>query len=457
MMGLIKGFAEGTSDRITKEREEEKTLIANRFKMAAINKKQREEEDKVKKEAAKARNEQINTLLPGASLEQRLALMSNETMFNLAIENKDVLADKEKLDEFIVINKEKIPANFKTVQDYINSLTSKPQGPSKMPEMQTREVFFSRVSPDQRQMDAMASQYGSSAADLLAYEGVTEAEAMPSFGSVNLDVIKTPKKLATQIEELRTSLVDASPEEQVAITSKIEELVAFQNVGQSPKTLKEEADRISVRLLKATGEEKAKLQSELNRVNNNIRSNAEAQAQEKDRAATTGGKPLTFNETLKMVEQAQVSSLSKQLGMDVIKQGKMIETVTDPDGTTRERIRAPRAGDAPEITRVAEQGAVDYLKATGHIKPDGSLTNYALNILTAKGIDPNKVTPAAPAAPATPATPAAPAAPATAETPAELSPEEEQAMALAWAEANPTDPRAAAVKEKIKNTSPGIK
>lgn len=209
MMGLIKGFAEGTSDRITKEREEEKTLIANRFKMAAINKKQREEEDKVKKEAAKARNEQINTLLPGASLEQRLALMSNETMFNLAIENKDVLADKEKLDEFIVINKEKIPANFKTVQDYINSLTSKPQGPSKMPEMQTREVFFSRVSPDQKQMDAMASQYGSSAADLLAYEGVSEAEAMPSFGSVNIDVLKKNKSIKDRLSETSVAYADA--------------------------------------------------------------------------------------------------------------------------------------------------------------------------------------------------------------------------------------------------------
>ena len=44
MMGLIQGFAQGTSDRITREREEEKTLIANRLKMAALNKKQREEE-----------------------------------------------------------------------------------------------------------------------------------------------------------------------------------------------------------------------------------------------------------------------------------------------------------------------------------------------------------------------------------------------------------------------------
>jgi hypothetical protein len=61
LVGLITGFAKGTSERITEERAEEKTLIANRFKMAAINKKQRDLEDQAKKEKAEERNAQINT------------------------------------------------------------------------------------------------------------------------------------------------------------------------------------------------------------------------------------------------------------------------------------------------------------------------------------------------------------------------------------------------------------
>lgn len=63
MMGLLTGFAKGTAQRIDDEREEEKTLIANRLKMAAINKKKRQEEDKAKVELARQRDQQINTFL----------------------------------------------------------------------------------------------------------------------------------------------------------------------------------------------------------------------------------------------------------------------------------------------------------------------------------------------------------------------------------------------------------
>ena len=63
LMGLITGFAQGTSDRITEERLEEKTLLANRFKLAAANKKQRDVEDKEKKVIAQRRNDQIPSLL----------------------------------------------------------------------------------------------------------------------------------------------------------------------------------------------------------------------------------------------------------------------------------------------------------------------------------------------------------------------------------------------------------
>ena len=213
LMGLITGFAQGTSDRITEERLEEKTLLANRFKLAAANKKQRDIEDKEKKETASQRNSQINTFFAGASLEQRLALMSNETMFNLAIENKDTLAgpaNQSKLNEFIVLKADEIPKDYKVAQDYVTSLKSVPQGEAKMPEMQAREVFFSRVTPDQREMDGMAAAFGtSSAAELLAYENMPDATASPVFGSVNLDVLKKKPGIDDRLKAAGTVYTDA--------------------------------------------------------------------------------------------------------------------------------------------------------------------------------------------------------------------------------------------------------
>ena len=411
LMGLITGFAKGTSDRITEERADEKSQLSNRFKMAAINKKQRDIEDQAKKEKAEERNDQINTFYAGASLAQRLAMMSNETMFNLAIENKEALsgeANKEKLDKFIVVNEDKIPKNWKTVQDYIASLKSAPQAAATMQDEQTREVFGFRVTPNQAEMDGIASQFGSTAAELRAYENMPAASSSPVLGSVNLDVLKTPEKLGDRIEKARQSLVGATPEEAAAIKSNIEELVAFQNVGLSPKTLTADADRIAMLLKNATGQEEVALKAELAKVNGLIRSNGAAQAQEKDRATEFGGKALTFNETLKLVEMAQVSSLSKSFGLNVLKEGKMIEVVTESDGSTREKTRSPRAGDAKEFTIVSDKAAIDYLTQTGHIRPDGSMSDYAKNILIAKGINlgaqptptEEKVDPAAPAAPA---------------------------------------------------------
>lgn len=209
MMGLIKGFAQGTSARIDEERAEEKTLIANRLKMAALNKKQREEEATTKKEAAKARLDQVQTLFPGASLEQQLALISNESMFEIAVEQKKKTGDLN-LDEFIVVNKDKIPANFKTAQDYVNSITARPKGEAKMPEMQTREVFFSKVTPDEKQIEAMASQYGSKAADLFAYEDATTPITAPVFGSVNLESLKKKKTIDDRMVEADILYADAA-------------------------------------------------------------------------------------------------------------------------------------------------------------------------------------------------------------------------------------------------------
>ena len=209
------------------------------------------------------------------------------------------------------------------------------------------------------------------------------------MGSLDAAALKAPKKLDARIEDLRTQLADVPEEEKGVIKARIEELVSYQKVGQDPKTLTEEANRVSVRLLRASAEEKPALEEELKTINARIRSNAEAQAQEKDRATAKGMKPLTFAETRKAVETAQVISLESTLGLDAIKEGKLIEEYKDENGETQTRIRRINAKDLPEIQAIARKAALDHLKINGHIRQDGTLTDYAREILSMQGyIDP---------------------------------------------------------------------
>ena len=417
LMGLITGFAKGTSDRITEERADEKSQLSNRFKMAAINKKQRDIEDQAKKEKAEERNDQINTFYAGASLAQRLAMMSNETMFNLAIENKEALsgeANKEKLDKFIVVNEDKIPKNWKTVQDYIASLKSAPQAAATMQDEQTREVFGFRVTPNQAEMDGIASQFGSTAAELQAYENMPAASSSPVLGSVNLDVLKTPEKLGDQIEEARQSLVGATPEEAVALKAKIEELIVHQNVGLSPKTLAADAERISLRMKNATGTELANLKAELSKVNGLIRSNTEAQKEAKQ----AGGDDLTFAQRKTAVQDAQISAIESMTGLNQVQKDRLVEKYKDSvTGEERTRMVKLKPTDLPIIWKIAKESALQAIKDLGQIKPDGTYTQEAIGILVGLGLYRNgkivegptvegptvedpKVDPAAPAAPA---------------------------------------------------------
>ena len=386
-LGLLSGFAKGTSERIDQEREEEKTLINNRLRMAAANKLKREEENKAKKEAAMERKGQIDSLFPGASLEQQLALMSNDTIFNTAVKNASTLQEEGKLDSFIVVNKDKIPANFKTVQDYVDSLLAVPKE-AKMPEMPDKEVFFAKTSPTQAQMESLASQYGGTAAELLAYENLPSAEMAPIIGSMNLEVLKSPKDLDEQIKDIDMKAADPniSAEERTALNERKTFLIAQQNYGQEPSTLQEEANRISLKLLKATGAEAAALKEQLNKVNNQIRSNAAAQEQEKDRADKFGDKPLTYSEIRKMVESAQVAALESAKGLDAVTKGKLVEEYTDEDGEKRIRIRKLKATDLPEIASIARKAAISALRINGHIDEKGNMTRYARGVLTGLGL-----------------------------------------------------------------------
>jgi hypothetical protein len=386
LTGFISGYAKGATKRIDDEREKEETALSNRFKLAAVNKMTREKEANELKGLYAERIKNFNAAYPEAAEEEVLAAISTETSYNTLMDayNK---GSPLNLKEHLVLNKDNIPEGFTTARSYLDKVIT-PQVTRGSASDQTRYVMGADVSPSEKARARAASQYGASADELESYAQSSGAVPdLPVFGSVKNT---TPKKLDARIEDLRTQLADAAEEEKGVIKARIEELVGYQKVGQDPKTLTEEANRVSVRLLRASAEEKPALEEELKTINARIRSNAEAQAQEKDRATAKGMKPLTFAETRKAVETAQVMALENKLGLDAIKKGKLVEEYKDEvTGEIHTKVRGINAKDLPEIQAIARKAALDHLKINGHIRQDGTLTDYAREILSMQGyIDP---------------------------------------------------------------------
>jgi hypothetical protein len=391
LMGLVSGFAEGASERIDDEREKEETALANRFKLAAVNKMTREKEANELKGLYAERIKNFNAAYPEAEEAEVIAAVSTESNYTNLMDAYKAGTPVD-LKKHLYVNRDLIPEDFKDSLSYINKqIAPRFASADAAAAEQSRSVFGATVTPDEKTKETYASQYGASAADLERYsrDTVTVAD-LPAMGSLDAAALKAPKKLDARIEDLRTQLDDATEEEKGVIKARIEELVGYQKVGQDPKTLTEEANRVSVRLLRASAEEKPALEEELKTINARIRSNAEAQAQEKDRATAKGMKPLTFAETRKAVETAQVMALENTLGLDAIKQGKLVEEYKDEDtGEIRTKVRGINAKDLPEIQAIARKAALDHLKINGHIRQDGTLTDYATVILSMQGyIDP---------------------------------------------------------------------
>ena len=459
-MGLLTGFLKGTSERIDREREEEEALISNRFKMAAINKKQREEEAGALKEAAKARLDQVNTLFPGASLEQRLALISNETMFSLAVKNADTLADKEKLDSFIVINKDKIPTTFKTAQDYINSITAKPAGEMKMPEQQTREVFFANVTPSVGRQQKIAQQFGTSAEELYAYEGLTSPIEASVFGSVNLEVLKKDKTIDTRMTEASTAYADAV----TTYGKDSPEAAAAKTAYTDLKTMKEELDpdeanwasyvgKLKLAILTAkTPEDKAAAEKEYDKVIDIEQRGKEGESEKIPSATALSN----------LFSKAAARAVTEEYGSKVKSEDLVIET--GPDGTSSFKY----IGNDPNMQRQINEFARNSIKSLIGVyldkegKPLNRNVEAAIRSMGLTLDDSGRVV--------MPKVSAAPVPSPGTETPKPTVPPElrrgkpaaapamsdEDKQAKQWAENNPEDPRSATILNNLKKKYPGI-
>ena len=208
LTGFLTGVAKGANERIEKEREDEEALITSRLKTAYVNRTKREEEARTKRENARARRDEVDVLFPAASLEQRLALVASPLIFEQAKKS----AGSVDLNELLVINKDKIPKNLTSVNDFIASIQGRPEGTATATEMQSREVFGVNVTPSKGRIESLASPYGGSAADLLAYETVSDSIEVPQFASLNLDALKKNKTSKERLEEANAAATQAAIE-----------------------------------------------------------------------------------------------------------------------------------------------------------------------------------------------------------------------------------------------------
>ena len=411
LKAFITGALGAVGDKFDEERQATTASLANRTKNAYINYQTYQEQTAALKEEIKKRDSLATSYQEDLTEDERIAIGSDSSNVFLSSYEKVLNAgnpNNRTLRDFIKKKEGASPQNY---ADWVQASTSKQPDPV-APSLEGSSSFFGTSAAVQRgELDRAAGSVGLSTDQLMAFEKKPDMPMLTPTASLNAEALTMPKSIEDRIEGLRNSLVDATPEEAAAIKENIDKLIGHQNVGLSPKTLTADADRIAMLLKNATGQEEVALKAELAKVNGLIRSNGAAQAQEKVRATAFGGSPRTFNETLKLVEMAQVSALSKSFGLNALKEGKMIEIITEADGSTRERSRSPRAGDAKEFTIVSDKAAIDYLTQMGHIKPDGSMSDYAKSILIAKGINlgaqptptEEKADPADPAAPAAPA------------------------------------------------------
>lgn len=208
LMGLLTGFAKGAAQRVEKEREENEELIKTRLKMAAVTKQKRDAEAAARRTALTERYSIVSPYLDGSeSEEQKLALISNEAIAKDFAERKS-RGDPVNLQDYIVTNKDKIPTGFKSVQQYIDSISAAP-APIATEQMQSafgsqRGFLGARTGVSAGRAEKIASSLGSgaTAAQLLAYENAPAVSAEPLMDVARINAELYPKNIKKPEDQL---------------------------------------------------------------------------------------------------------------------------------------------------------------------------------------------------------------------------------------------------------------
>ena len=387
LKGFATGFAKTLATRIEDERDKEEKILSNRFNLAASNRLTRQKEASELRKVYETRVKNFNSAYPMATEQQIAAAISTETNYDTLMKaHEEGFSDDEKanvLSNYVKVGE--MPEKFTTAMDLVQQRVQPQVGEVKQAKGQTNKLLgFIDVSPSERKRQMYAEQYGVGADELDAYaEGAAPVSDLGSMGSVSSGFLKKPKSPEDRLKNLRLALMDATDEdEKEKLERQIDEAVSIMNYGTSPKTLTEEVNRVSLALEDETDPDNiAILNKKLDSLNKRIQSNTQAQAQEKDRAKEFGGSIRTYPETRKMIEDAQVAALERMKGItEEDRKRFVVETPTGP------KVRKIRPEDRPEIASIAREAALDALRSSGHIRPDGSMTDYARDILIGLGL-----------------------------------------------------------------------
>ena len=368
LTGFLTGFAKGAKERIDTQRQENEAMIQNRLKMAQTNRLLYKKEQDAQKQLLNDRLSTVSSYLPeGATEEQKLALISNE---EIAKQFVDLRSKGEEVDlnKFIVVNKDKIPANFSTVQNYIDTISAAP-APVSQEQIdtirQTRGALGARVGAN---VEKLAQQYGVSAGELLAYEEKSGVPVVPQFARMNVSILKNEKAkdVDTRIKEAQSMYLDALDEfgadSQEAKVAKAQyDNLQVLKTELEPETVKwaDYVGKLKLAIVNAkTPQERAAAQQEYNKV---IAIEKQGQS-----SGEGGGKIPTANTLSGLLTKAGTRAVTEKFGGDV---AKNLIVDTAPDGSTSFRYigtdptaRAQVLNTAKEAMRYAVQ---PYLDMTG--------------------------------------------------------------------------------------------
>lgn len=331
LMGLLTGFAKGASARIEKEREDNEALIQSRLKMAAINKQKRQAEIEARKTALTERYSALTPFLDGSEAEEeKLALLSNDAITKDFVDRRS-RGEVVDLKQYLVMNKEKVPQNFTSVQQYIDTLSAAPQ-PVAPEQMQaalgdTRGFLGARTGVSAGRAEKIAGALGAgSAAELLAYERMEPVSAEPLMDVARINMKK------------------------------------FEPVY---KTLEEKAQRILVMLTQTEDKDaKAQLESELNQTQEAIKGHALSTSTDK------GDEPKAVATITSSVDRAVRERLETKYGRNIFSEEKVIDLGNGQTYVTRGIRTDVSPAVEQQIMADRRKFAFDALKNNGYLDED---------------------------------------------------------------------------------------
>jgi len=244
LMGFVKGIAKGASERIDTEREKEEAALANRFKLAAVNKLEREKEANQLRTVYANRIKNFTSAYPEAAEEEVLAAVSTETNYtNLMKAYED--GKPADLKTHLTVNRDLIPEDFTTARSYIDKLIT-PQVTGGGAAEQSRTVFGASVTPSEETRRTFASQFGTTAEELDAYsQGAATVPDLPALGSLSAELLKTPQTVADRVAQARADLQQAELSGDEAAKEKAQKIISAGIAAESfgkPYNLKAELD-----------------------------------------------------------------------------------------------------------------------------------------------------------------------------------------------------------------------